>query len=198
MSVAARRGLSTCSSPSAMPTSPTMSGASSGPVILRLARAEPPDAMPLTKALSTRRSSAPATPTSTEGRAAVRSAPPLATIELPAAVHWKSSMRTRPFSSLRRVGTDCVNGTPARVTDAGSRTAVAWTRSSASRSASATTVAEAVPWISRNCSGGRTSFNSAAVMFTARTVTRAREGSVGRAFNHAERRDAGAIPCDGA
>ena len=176
-----------------MPTSPMMSGWLRGPVIFRLARAEPPDAMPLTKALSTRRSSAPATPRSSDGvrPVRVRSARghdrvalggPLEILDLGAPV-------LEPETGRDALGERHSGERDRRAIEHGGR--LDRDRATADRLRLRPSRTR-LPCISRSRSGASTSFNIACVMLLARIVNRARAGSAGSAFNHAVRRDGGA------
>ena len=143
------------------------------------ARAVPLVATPVAKAPSARRSSVPFTFTSTRAGAAARSTPPVTTSGLPSESHRSSSILTRPFSRRSRVGTICLNGTPARVSDASSSTAVARVCSIDSAPASAVMVNAIVPATSRSASAPVNGSSILGVMPVTRADSAARAGSGG-------------------
>ncbi len=187
---AARGGLSIRSSPAMMPMLPTISGEASGPFTVRSERATPPEAKPLANAPRIRRSTAPATARSTVGFGPVTFAPPDTITSLPCAFQRRFSIRAVPFSSRSRVGDDCVKGTPARVSDASSRTIDARIRSIANASASAVTVAATVPAISCSCEGSTNGASTLGVMPVSRATSVADVGSFGSDASHVERQAA--------
>ena len=102
---------------------------------------------------------------------------PVTTSGLPSESHRSSSIRTRPFSSRNRVGTVCLNGTPARVSDTSSSTAVARACSIDSAPASAVTVNAIVPPTSRSASAPANGSSTLGVMPVTRADSAARAGS---------------------